>query len=721
MTAAQNITELFNGYKFTSTTITYSFLTEYAPYTSQGIQEPGGPTLLTDAQKDATRQLFADIQSFLGVQFVEVIQDNSQNQIGQIAIGMRGNMPDLFVGDALPPYSNGAGEAGDIWIKAGHGGGAATDEFVATMLHEICHALGLRHPTFSDVQKTRRYTVDSTDQSLPAPTKLQLYDISALQYLYGAATSRHPGNTVYSYSSGNPMESIWDTGGNDTITAAGRSASVIINLNQTSFSSIGFAANNLENPSNNISIAKGAVIENATGGNGADLLIGNATANTLTGNSGDDFIFGDEVAARAFFGPAGSSVTIREIFWDTEFLYVGAYQTAGTDSTTDNDTIDAGAGADWVFAGKGADKVDGGAGNDFLDGGDQTDEMAYNGISGNVQIQKLAPSAVPDDIADNGQSVFQITVQRNGTSETDKIRGFESVSFGDGSQKFKYDFTLGDDSLLLDGGAGIDSFDFSSASTSITIYTGPVNGEENSVLPGSGVSFKNFEAFVGSAQNDVFWFNEGDQLLYGRGGDDYLVGGAGNDVLEGGEDDDILTGGDGADKFILGDGLDLIMDADADDRLFVRLPAIGGGGSGDIIVPILGGFFENTPWDPGPHGTTIGDAAAIFKPRDVIWGGPDAPLYQSLGADFEISFSLYDADLYIDVLTQGGQQVFSAIVVGYEPGALGLVFEEKISPYQVDGVRSWFDEVEPTWEAAHKALLNNGVFGSIQQASDFII
>jgi hypothetical protein len=162
MTAAQNITELFNGYKFTSTTITYSFLTEYAPYTSQGIQEPGGPTLLTDAQKDATRQLFADIQSFLGVQFVEVIQDNSQNQIGQIAIGMRGNMPDLFVGDALPPYSNGAGEAGDIWIKAGHGGGAATDEFVATMLHEICHALGLRHPTFSDVQKTRRYTVDST-------------------------------------------------------------------------------------------------------------------------------------------------------------------------------------------------------------------------------------------------------------------------------------------------------------------------------------------------------------------------------------------------------------------------------------------------------------------------------------------------------------------------------------------------------------------------------
>lgn len=580
----------------------------------------------------------------------------------------------------------------------------------------------MSHPSFGDGQNKARYTIEGYDVGgLESPAKLQLYDISALQYLYGAASSRNPGSTVYHYASGNPMESIWDTGGVDFISAAGRSTSVIINLNETAFSSIGFANNNLENPSNNISIAKGVVIENAIGGYGADVLIGNATANTLSGNSGDDFIFGNEVAARAFFGPSGAAVTLRGIYWDTDFLYVGAYQTAGTDSTTDNDTIYAGEGADWVFTGKGADKVDGGAGNDFLDGGDQIDEMAYEGISGNVQIQKLAPEAVPDDIAANGQSVFQITVQRDGTSETDKIRGFETVSFGDGSQRFKYDFALGDDSLLLDGGAAIDSFDFSSASISITIYTGPVNGEENSVIPGTGVSLKNFEAFVGSAQNDVFWFNEGDQLLYGRGGEDYLVGGAGNDVLEGGEADDVLYGGEGADKFIIGDGFDTVMDADAGDRLFIRLPAIAGQGSGDTVVPILGGFFENAAWDPGPHGTTIGDSAAFFVPLDLTWGQADAPLYQSLGTDFVVGFWLEDTNLYISINTQAGQQVSGAIITGYEPGDLGLVFEEKISPYMVDGVRSWFDEAEPAWEAGHRALLNNGVFGTIQQASDFII
>ncbi len=80
MTAAQNITQLFTGYKWSTTTITYSFITEYALYTPQSYQEPGGPTVLSEAQQAATRQLFADIQSFLGIQFVEVTQTTAQTR-----------------------------------------------------------------------------------------------------------------------------------------------------------------------------------------------------------------------------------------------------------------------------------------------------------------------------------------------------------------------------------------------------------------------------------------------------------------------------------------------------------------------------------------------------------------------------------------------------------------------------------------------------------------
>lgn len=49
MTAAQNISQLLTGYKWTTSTVTYSFITEYAPYTPESYQEPGGPTVLSEA------------------------------------------------------------------------------------------------------------------------------------------------------------------------------------------------------------------------------------------------------------------------------------------------------------------------------------------------------------------------------------------------------------------------------------------------------------------------------------------------------------------------------------------------------------------------------------------------------------------------------------------------------------------------------------------------
>jgi hypothetical protein len=56
MTAAQNITQLFTGYKWTTTTIPYTFMTKYAPYTTKANQEPEGPTVLSAEQQAATRQ-----------------------------------------------------------------------------------------------------------------------------------------------------------------------------------------------------------------------------------------------------------------------------------------------------------------------------------------------------------------------------------------------------------------------------------------------------------------------------------------------------------------------------------------------------------------------------------------------------------------------------------------------------------------------------------------
>ena len=49
---------------------------------------------------------------------------------------------------------------------------------------------------------------------------------------------------------------------------------------------------------NNLVISFGAVIENATSGNGNDIVLGNSADNTLLGGAGDDLIFlsgGDDV------------------------------------------------------------------------------------------------------------------------------------------------------------------------------------------------------------------------------------------------------------------------------------------------------------------------------------------------------------------------------------------------------------------------------------------
>jgi hypothetical protein len=120
------------------------------------------------------------------------------------------------------------------------------------------------------------------------PADYMLYDIAALQFLYGANTTYATGDDVYLFNTSSKLiDTIWDAGGFDTVSAAGATSGVTINLNQGAFSSIGLT--------NNIGIAYGAEIEAAIGGSGADTLIGNTLDNSFTGGGGaDTFVFDDD-------------------------------------------------------------------------------------------------------------------------------------------------------------------------------------------------------------------------------------------------------------------------------------------------------------------------------------------------------------------------------------------------------------------------------------------
>jgi hypothetical protein len=221
---------------------------------------------------------------------------------------------------------------GDVWISTSL---TDTDWSVGSynymsLAHEIGHALGLKHP-FEDgdldlAHANRQYSImayDDAPNSLyvkisregnsyywqaenVVPDTPMVNDIAAIQYMYGANTTYKTGNDTYTFDPATPfLRTIWDAGGNDTISVANFSAGSVIDLTPGHYSSIAIASDVRTDISwstapptptyygvNNLGIAYGAIIENAIGGSGNDTLIGNAVANHLQGNGGANLIDG---------------------------------------------------------------------------------------------------------------------------------------------------------------------------------------------------------------------------------------------------------------------------------------------------------------------------------------------------------------------------------------------------------------------------------------------
>ena len=121
-----------------------------------------------------------------------------------------------------------------------------------------------------------------------------LYDILAIQYIYGANMETNKGDNVYQFATDKEyLECIWDASGHDTFDLSLQSRNQVIDLRAGTFSSVGIK-NNGQTGNGNVSIAFNVTIEDAIGGSGHDKITGNNAANFLRGGRGNDTLDGGD-------------------------------------------------------------------------------------------------------------------------------------------------------------------------------------------------------------------------------------------------------------------------------------------------------------------------------------------------------------------------------------------------------------------------------------------
>jgi serralysin len=292
-------------------------------------------------------------------------------------------------------------------------------------MHEVGHALGLSHPGPYNIGGTGTYTAyarnaifyeDSEQYTLmsyfssnithaaygtaSAATPL-LYDIAAIQRLYGANMNTRTGDNVYGFN-GNAGQafsitqpdqqtvfSVWDAGGRDVFDFSGYDETQWIDLNPEAFSSVGGLRNN-------ISIARNVTIEEAYGGSGADSILGSAGSNLLRGNAGadtldggaggdvlegglgNDLYLGITGADRVDEGAGGGADTLVAT---TSLVLAPNVEVAIIAAGATNISLTGGAASDMIIGNSRANVLSGDAGDDTLDGIGGDDEIF--GGSGN--------------------------------------------------------------------------------------------------------------------------------------------------------------------------------------------------------------------------------------------------------------------------------------------------------------------------------------------------
>lgn len=315
----------------------------------------------------------------------------------------------IFYDNEAAPFLQGPEPAGFGW---------------SIIIHEILHALGLKHPFDDGVAgrptyqqmglghlDVQHFTVMSYNQtngatySLGNPATPMIMDVAALQYIYGANMNTNSGDNTHVFEDDGFNFTLWDAGGYDWFDGSPSHSTLVVNLNAGAFT---YSSDTY------FAIAYNTVIENAFGSHYADYITGNEIANvmhglsgtdTIIGGYGDDIIYGGytavdpEDASDVIYGDGGSDTLYGN--GGNDIIY-GGFNVEGSDGDG-ADVIHGGIGADSLYGGLGDDSLYGGSGqdlivagegNDWVSGGEGNDVFVIFGASGYDTILDFKPGDI---------------------------------------------------------------------------------------------------------------------------------------------------------------------------------------------------------------------------------------------------------------------------------------------------------------------------------------
>jgi serralysin len=675
-----------DGFGAAAQTITYGFPTSGSFAT--GYSEANGWSAFTSSQQDAARLALSMWDDLIAPSIVESANGNTADI--KLSNTTNSGFAHAYTPGVVGNESSVTARIqGSFWSNPLYDASQQSNDLVTpkvgdvgfeTYLHELGHALGLGHsgnynggnPTYGNTssgwmyaEDTNQYTVMSyfhaentgadwgTDNTWAgyiwdnyAQTPM-VYDILAIQTLYGADYSTRAGDTVYGFNANTggeifdfsvntaPILTIWDGDGTDTIDLTGWASNSILSLVAGAYSSVNGMTQNL-------AIAYDVDIENAELGGGQDTVTGNDLANFIAGNGGHDVLYGHG-GNDGLYGGTGNDELRGGAGLD--WLYGGT----GTDWLYGDDDTDALFGeddADMIYGGDGGDSLDGGFGDDELYGeagvdwlyGSFGDDVLYGGADGDALFgqegQDTLNGGTGDDSLDGGAGNDTL----NGEAGVDWLFG------GDGNDTInggsETDALFGEQGLdVLHGGDGGDSLDGGSEDDSLFGDAG-----DDWLFGGTGN-----DLLDGGTGSDVLFGNDGIDQLRGGADGDSLDGGAGNDILDGGAGLDVLFGDAGADIFFVfssSEGGDVIRDfSSGEDRLYVDPAGMGLGASWS--GQISEAMFSSGAGLPGTLGT--GPQFYLETDNQGLWldatGGDTSDIF--IVAGFETGVPDW-SDIYFD-------------------------------------------------------------------------